>query len=84
MAAGEEISLTGRRARAMHRGQCSSASQWALGAMLKPQRGQFKSSGRWALDDGLPGFITTARLMELWRFRWANRSRRPGADVLSS
>jgi len=40
----EENNLTGIRARAMQRGQCSSASHRALGLMLSPQREQFRNT----------------------------------------
>jgi hypothetical protein len=43
---GEENSLTGICAHARHRGQCSIASQRALGPMLNPHRGQINSSRR--------------------------------------
>jgi hypothetical protein len=35
--------LTATRARARHRGQCSTVIQRAFGLMLKPQRGQFRN-----------------------------------------
>jgi hypothetical protein len=40
---GEENILTATRARARHRGQCSTVSQRAFGLMLRPQRGQFRN-----------------------------------------
>ena len=49
---GEENSLTGTRARARHRGQCSIASQPPRGLMLNPHRGQFRNTELWALLAG--------------------------------
>ena len=39
----EENILTATRARARHRGQCSTDIQRGFGLMLKPQRGQFRN-----------------------------------------
>ena len=45
----DENILTATRARARHRGQCSTVIQRVLGLMLKPQRGQFRND---AADSG--------------------------------
>lgn len=79
-----EISLTGRCARAIHRGQCSIASQRALGVMLKPHLEQSQSSWRRGVDAGLPAFISIAPSIEVGRFRRATRSPRHGTEVMSS
>jgi hypothetical protein len=40
---GEEITLTGVRSRAVHRGQCSIVSQDALGRTVRPHRGHVRN-----------------------------------------
>ena len=58
---GEEISPTATCARARHRGQCSIASQWTLGLMLNPHRGQLKSGAVSRRAADRLGFITLPR-----------------------
>ena len=58
---GEENIVTATRARARHRGQCSTVIQGGFGLMLSPQRGQFRndaadsgrsSTGRFSIGPG--------------------------------